>query len=138
MRTVPLTNGTGTLCGGHIVVTARGFGSAATTLTVYAIGTPGQSGKTKIGTMKNKNDFAKVAIPWYFGYQTLTGANVIIRVVGPAGNSAKSSFALAAFDNFTWGPCPTLSRGRHWSKRQPLLVQDPVGTTRAKASSRPR
>jgi hypothetical protein len=138
MRTVELTNGSGSLCGGHVVVTARGFGSAATTLTVYAIGTPGQPGKTKIGTMKNKNDFAKVAIPWYFGYQTLTGGNVTIRVVGPEGNSAKDSFSLSAYDNFTWGPCPTLSRGRHWSKRQPQFVRDPARTKRAKASSKSR
>jgi len=138
MRTVELTNGTHTPCGSHIVVTARGFGSAATTLTVYAVGTPGQPGKTEIGTMKNKKDFAKVAIPWFFGYQTLTDANVTVSVVGPDGNSAQTTLFLAAYDNFTWGPCPKLSGGRQWSKRQPQLVRVPARTTRAKASPKSR
>jgi hypothetical protein len=88
--------------------------------------------------MKNKNDFAKVAIPWYYGYQVLTAANVIIRVVGPAGNSAQDSFPLSPYDNFTWGRCPRLSGGRQWSKRQPQLGRKSARTMRAKASSQSR
>jgi len=107
-RTVKLTNGAPNSCaGGHIVVTAHGFGVNATTLTIYATGSPGQPGTIEIGKAQNKDNLAKAEISWYPGTQIITDDTIKIRVTGPEGNSAEADLFLASFDNFSWGPCPT-------------------------------
>jgi hypothetical protein len=107
-RSVELSNGVPTWCaGGHIVVTARGFGENATTLTIYATGTPGQPGTIEIGTASNEHDFAQAEIVWNPGQQVLTDDPITIRVVGPEGNSAEASWVPSLYSNFAWGPCPS-------------------------------
>jgi hypothetical protein len=106
-RSVELTDGAKNSCeGGHIVVTAHGFGDKATTLTIYATGTPGQPGTIEIGKASNKNNFAKAAISWYPGTQALKNDKITIRVTGPEGNSAEAYLYLDPYGNFSWGPCP--------------------------------
>jgi hypothetical protein len=95
-------------CGGNVKVTARGFGKASTTLTIYATNTPGTPGMMWLGTAQNKNNFAKASIPWDYsstGAEGSSGAAITITVIGPKGGSAKTILNWPAFTNFGWYKC---------------------------------
>ena len=107
-RSVSVSIYSSPLCGGNINVTARGFGKATTTLTIYAKNTPGTPGTMWIGTAKNSGNYAKASIAWNpssTGPVGFSGAAITITVVGPKNNSAKTILNWPGFMNFGWGKC---------------------------------
>ena len=105
-RSVSLSAGPACTNGGTLDVTARGFGNAKTTLTIYATNTGGIPGTVVIGHATNSKNYAKASIEWYWGAQALSKTIVTIKVVGPAGNSAKGYLHYGLYDNFyVWGKC---------------------------------
>ncbi len=110
-RNVTFASGPGHINCGTWIFTARGFGVAKTTLTITATNTPGSPGTMVIGSMTNKNNFAKsAAIPYQLSGPTESSSiTVVLRVKGPAGNSATTNLYISPGTPFSWGPstyCP--------------------------------